>query len=57
MEGIPGTPEALDNYYKNKGPIPKFNNDFGCITDVVGYRANASALGNSRMITGKEEWG
>ena len=46
LEGTPKNPEELDNYYKNKGPIPKFSNDFGCITDVVGYVANVSALGN-----------
>lgn len=45
LEGIPQIPEELDNYYKDKGPIPKFGNDFGCITDVVGYEANTSALG------------
>ena len=45
LEGVPKNPEELDNYYKNKGPIPKFGNDFGCITDVVAYRVNDSALG------------
>ena len=49
LQGIPANPEALDNYYKNKGPIPKFNNEFGCITDVVGYSVNESALGNYCM--------
>ncbi|KAK2171035.1 hypothetical protein NP493_1112g00008 [Ridgeia piscesae] len=46
LAGIPANPEELDNYYKNKGPIPKFNNEFGCITDVVGYVVNETALGN-----------
>ena len=45
LDGIPKNPEELDNYYKNKGPIPKFSNEFGCITDVVKYVANDSALG------------
>ncbi|KAK2155924.1 hypothetical protein LSH36_227g06072 [Paralvinella palmiformis] len=52
LEGIPKNPEELDDYYKNKGPIPKFDNEFGCITDVVKYRANEAALGPSNMITG-----
>ena len=47
MTGIPKNPEELDNYYKNKGPIPKFVNEFGCITDVVGYEAVVPALGRS----------
>ncbi|XP_074641618.1 voltage-dependent calcium channel subunit alpha-2/delta-2-like [Tubulanus polymorphus] len=50
--GIPTNPEALDDYYKDKGPIPKFSNEYGCIQDVVGYEANYSALGLSGMITG-----
>jgi voltage-dependent calcium channel alpha-2/delta-3 len=45
LDGIPKNPEELDNYYKNKGPIPKFSNEFGCITDVVKYVVNDSALG------------
>lgn len=52
LEGIPTNPEELDNYYKHKGPIPQFNNKFGCIQDVVGYEANSTALGRSGMITG-----
>ena len=45
LEGLPKNPEEMDNYYKNRGPIPKFSNEFGCIQDVVGYRVNESALG------------
>ena len=52
MKGIPTNPEELDDYYKNKGPIPAFNNEFGCIQDVVAFSLNASALGQSKMLTG-----
>ncbi|CAH1773823.1 unnamed protein product [Owenia fusiformis] len=52
LKGIPQTPEETDDYYKNRGPIPKFSNSFGCIQDVVAYAANLSALGPSNMITG-----
>ena len=45
LEGIPKNPEEQDDYYKNKGPIPKFSNEYGCITDVVKYVVNESALG------------
>ena len=50
LEGIPKNPEELDDYYKDKGPIPKFSNDFGCITDVVKYSANQAALGESVVM-------
>ncbi|XP_013386854.1 voltage-dependent calcium channel subunit alpha-2/delta-2 [Lingula anatina] len=52
LEGTPTNPEEQDNYYKNKGPIPKFSNTYGCIQDVVSFEANSSALGPSHMITG-----
>ncbi|CAD5114296.1 DgyrCDS3438 [Dimorphilus gyrociliatus] len=52
LSGIPQNPEEQDNYYQKKGPIPKFSNEFGCITDVVAYAVNASALGSSGMIVG-----
>lgn len=52
LSGVPNNPEEQDNYYKNKGPIPKFSNEFGCITDVVAYAVNASALGKNGMIVG-----
>ena len=45
LEGIPQNPEQKDDYLKNKGPIPKFNNEFGCIQDVVGYKVNETTLG------------
>ena len=50
LEGLPKNPEELDNYYKNRGPIPKFENNFGCIQDVVGYVVNESALGKTAHI-------
>jgi len=52
LTGIAKNPEEKDNYFKNKGPISQFVNEFGCIMDVVGYVANESALGKSGMITG-----
>ncbi|KAL4236042.1 hypothetical protein ACF0H5_004428 [Mactra antiquata] len=52
LDGIPKNPEEKDDYNRNKGPIPKFNNEFGCIQDVVGYSVNETALGPSRMVTG-----
>ncbi|XP_005108179.1 voltage-dependent calcium channel subunit alpha-2/delta-2 [Aplysia californica] len=52
LEGQPQKPEDTDDYYKNRGPIPKFHSDFGCIQDVVSFRANDEALGRSGMITG-----
>lgn len=52
LEGIPKKPEELDNYYKTRGPIPQFHSEFGCIQDVVGFKAEDSALGSSGMITG-----
>ncbi|XP_071807181.1 voltage-dependent calcium channel subunit alpha-2/delta-3-like [Asterias amurensis] len=52
LKGIAKTPEELDDYYKNKGPIPSFSSKFGCIQDVVGYQANSSVLEPSGMIIG-----
>jgi voltage-dependent calcium channel alpha-2/delta-3 len=45
LEGIPINPEDQDNYYKNRGPIPSFQNEYGCIQDAVRYLVNASVLG------------
>jgi len=45
LEGIPVNPEDQDNYYKNRGPIPSFQNDYGCIQDAVKYSVNTSILG------------
>ena len=47
LEGIVRTPEQEDDYYKNRGPIPPFRNEYGCIQDVVGYTTDDSVLGNS----------
>ncbi|XP_069125986.1 LOW QUALITY PROTEIN: voltage-dependent calcium channel subunit alpha-2/delta-2-like [Argopecten irradians] len=52
LAGIPKNPEEKDDYTKNKGPIPKFNSEFGCIQDLVGFKANDTALGPSGMLTG-----
>ena len=54
LEGIPINPEDQDNYYKNRGPIPSFQNEYGCIQDAVRYSVNASILGQyqTKMIVG-----
>lgn len=39
LKGIIQTPEEEDEYYRNKGPIPPFQNEYGCIQDVIGYNA------------------
>ena len=39
LKGIIQTPEQEDDYYRNKGPIPPFQNEYGCIQDVIGYNA------------------
>jgi len=45
LEGIPINPEDQDNYYKNRGPIPSFQNEYGCIQDAVRYSVKATTLG------------
>ncbi|BFY99384.1 hypothetical protein BsWGS_02424 [Bradybaena similaris] len=52
LDGLPQNPEQKDDYYKERGKIPKFHNDFGCIQNGVKYTTNDSALGPSGMITG-----
>ena len=47
LEGIVKTPEEEDDYYKNRGPIPPFRNEYGCIQDVVGYTSDDSVLGKT----------
>ncbi|KAL3318708.1 hypothetical protein Ciccas_002628 [Cichlidogyrus casuarinus] len=53
MNGIPVTPEDTDNYAKTNRLIPKFENSYGCIQDIVSFLANDTKLGNSRMLVGK----
>ncbi|KAJ7333705.1 hypothetical protein OS493_015788 [Desmophyllum pertusum] len=50
LEGIVRTPEQEDDYYKNRGPIPPFRNEYGCIQDVVGYTSDDSVLGPDGII-------
>ncbi len=54
LEGIPINPEDQDNYYKNRGPIPSFQNEYGCIQDAVRYSVNSSVLGpyQSKILIG-----
>lgn len=51
MEGIPKNPAEKDDYFKNKGPIPQFSSEFGCIQDVVSFSANDTALGKISINT------
>jgi len=53
LQGIPANPEELDNKYKNKGPIPQFMNEYGCIQDQVRYRIQSSKLKWSELIIGE----
>ncbi|CAF0843774.1 unnamed protein product [Adineta ricciae] len=53
LKGIPANPEELDNKYKNKGPIPQFINEYGCIQDQVRYRVNPSRLKWSELFIGE----
>lgn len=50
LEGIVRTPEQEDDYYKNRGPIPPFRNEYGCIQDVVGYTSDDAVLGSDGII-------
>ncbi|XP_078356540.1 uncharacterized protein LOC144641397, partial [Oculina patagonica] len=50
LEGIVKTPEQEDDYYKNRGPIPPFRNEYGCIQDVVGYTSDDGVLGPDGII-------
>ena len=52
LEGIPATPDELDNYYRERGPIPKFVNDYGCIQDVISFKVDESVFGAGGLITG-----
>lgn len=54
LEGIVRTPEQEDDYYKNRGPVPPFRNEYGCIQDVVGYTTDDSVLGNTSYETNAE---
>ena len=53
LKGIPANPEELDNKYKNKGPIPQFINEYGCIQDQVRYRINQTRLKWSELFIGE----
>lgn len=52
LDGIPKNPGEQDDYIRNKGPIPQFNSEYGCIQDVIQFKTNDKALGPSGMITG-----
>ncbi|XP_028402985.1 voltage-dependent calcium channel subunit alpha-2/delta-1-like isoform X1 [Dendronephthya gigantea] len=49
LKGIIQTPEEEDEYYRNRGPIPPFQNEYGCIQDVVGY---AALFEDNKVFTG-----
>lgn len=50
LKGIIQTPEQEDEYYRNKGPIPPFQNEYGCVQDVIEY--NATSLQDGAVFTG-----
>jgi hypothetical protein len=50
LKGIIQTPEEEDEYYRNRGPIPPFQNEYGCIQDVVGYTALFEGRNFGRQI-------
>eukprot|EP00117_Sycon_ciliatum_P006330 scpid15815/ scgid3227/ VWFA and cache domain-containing protein 1 len=37
------TAEQQDNYFENRGPIPRFQNNFGCELDQILYQRNVSS--------------
>lgn len=45
LDGIPKNPGEQDDYIRNKGPIPQFNSEYGCIQDVIQFKTNDEALG------------
>jgi hypothetical protein len=45
LDGIPKNPGEQDDYIRNKGPIPQFNSEYGCIQDVIQFKTNDKALG------------
>lgn len=50
LEGIPKNPGEKDDYYKTKGPIPKFSSEYACIQKVVSFSTNDSALGKNMIL-------
>jgi len=53
-EGIVRTAEEEDNYLEMRGPLRKYQNQIGCVQDIVRYRANSSAIpADTGVITGK----
>ena len=51
-EGIVRTAEEEDNYLEQRGPLRKFQNQIGCVQDIVRYRANPAAIPDSGVISG-----
>lgn len=49
LDGIPKNPGEQDDYIRNKGPIPQFNSEYGCIQDVIQFKTNDKALGKAEF--------
>ena len=52
LEGIVRTAEEEDDYLQQRGPLQRFQNQFGCVQDIVRYRANQTAIPQSGVISG-----
>lgn len=53
-EGIVRTAEEEDSYLEQRGPLRKFQNQIGCVQDIVRYRTNPAAIpSGSDVISGK----
>lgn len=50
LDGIPKNPGEQDDYIRNKGPIPQFNSEYGCIQDVIQFKTNDKALGMNSAV-------
>ena len=57
-EGIVRTAEEEDNYLEQRGPLRMFQNEVGCVQDIIRYQANPAAIpaetpGNPAVISGE----
>ena len=49
-EGVIRTAEEEDNYLQQRGPLRRFQNQFGCVQDIIRYSVNLSAIPDSLSI-------
>lgn len=55
-EGIIRSAEEEDDYLEQRGPLRKFQNEIGCVQDILRYRANPAAIpSNPAVISGSQE--